>query len=63
MTIYRLLKGFAVLSLIITSVLLLSPIGYAAEGYTLLRGFWRCQEEGEQTTLEFKSKNQLIYND
>ena len=62
MTIYRLLKGFAVLSLIITSVLLLSPIGYAAEGYTLLRGFWRCQEEGEQTTLEFKSKNQLIYN-
>jgi hypothetical protein len=62
MAINRLLKVFAVLSLAMTSALLLSPPGYAAEGYALLKGFWQCQEEGEQTTLEFQSKNQLIYN-
>jgi len=62
MTINRLFKVFAVLSLAMTSALLLSPPGYAAEGYSLLKGFWQCQEEGERTTLEFQSKNQLIYN-
>ena len=62
MTINRLFKVFAVLSLAMTSALLLSPPGYAAEGYALLKGFWQCQEEGKRTTLEFQSKNQLIYN-
>jgi hypothetical protein len=42
--------------------LLLSQLGYAAEGYALLNGFWLCQEEGEQSTLEFKSRTELIFN-
>ena len=62
MSIYRLFKIFAILSLTMTIALLLNRISYAEEGYALLKGFWRCQEEGEQSTLEFKSKNQLIYN-
>jgi len=62
MKIRRLFKFFAVLSLVTTSALLIRPPGYAAEGYSLLKGFWQCQEEGERTTLEFRSKNQLIYN-
>ena len=62
MTINRLFKFFAVLVLAMTSALLLSPAGHSTEGYSLLEGFWQCQEEGEQTTLEFQSKNQLIYN-
>ena len=62
MIIKRLFKVFAVLLLAMTSAFLLSPPGYAAEGYALLKGFWQCQEEGKQTTLEFQSKNQLIYN-
>ena len=62
MKIYRLFKVFAVLSLAMTLALLLSPLGYTAEGYALLKGFWLCQEESEQTTLEFQSENQLIYN-
>lgn len=63
MEINRSFKVFAVLSLWMAFALLLSPPGYAAEGYALLKGFWQCQEEGDQTTLEFQSKNQLIYND
>ena len=62
MEIYRLFKVFAVLSLAMTFLLLSSPLVCAAEGYALLKGFWRCQEEGDQTTLEFKSKTELIYN-
>jgi hypothetical protein len=62
MRIYRLFKIFIVLSLAMTFVLLLGLPGYTIDGYTLLKGFWRCQEEGEQSTLEFKSKTELIYN-
>jgi hypothetical protein len=62
MKISRLFKVFVVLSLAMTSTLLLRSSGYASEGYALLKGFWQCQEDGEQTTLEFQSKNQLIYN-
>lgn len=62
MRIYVFFKVFAVLSLMMTFTLLLSQIGYAAEGYALLNGFWRCQADGEQSTLEFKSKTELIYN-
>ena len=58
----RLFKIFSVFLLVITSALLLSLPGYATEGYGLLEGFWQCQEEGVQTTLEFQSKYQLIYN-
>ena len=62
MTIKRLFKVFIVLSLAVTYVLLLRTPGYAAEGYSLLKGFWQCQEEGVQSTLEFQSKNELVYN-
>ena len=62
MNIYRSFKIFGVLSLAITFVFLLSQRSYATEGYALLNGFWQCQEEGEQSTLEFKSKTELIYN-
>ena len=44
------------------SAFLLSQPAHTAEGYALLKGFWQCREEGEQSTLEFQSKNQLIYN-
>ena len=62
MKINRLFKVFIVLSLAMASTLLLRSSGDASEGYALLKGFWQCQEDGEQTTLEFQSKNQLIYN-
>ena len=62
MRIYRLFKVFSVMSMAMFFALLLSQFGYAAEGYALLNGFWRCQEESEQSTLEFKSRTELIFN-
>jgi hypothetical protein len=62
MKFYILFKVSGMLSMAMTFTLLLSQFGYAAEGYALLNGFWRCQEGGEQSTLEFKSKTELIYN-
>ena len=58
----RLFNLFVFLLQTMTLALLLSLPGYAEEGYSLLKGFWQCQEEGEQATLEFQSKNQLAYN-
>ena len=62
MVIYRLLKIISVLTMAMTFTMLLNQLGYAAEGYALLNGFWRCQEDGKQSTLEFKSRTELIYN-
>ena len=62
MRIDRSFRIFVVLSLAMTFVFLLGSPGYTMEGYALLKGFWLCQEEGEQSTLEFKSKTELIYN-
>jgi len=62
MTNYKSFKVFAGFVLTMASVLLLNQSSNATEGYALLKGCWQCQEEGEQTTLEFQSKNQLIYN-
>jgi len=49
--------------LIITtlSVLIISPLAWA-DSFTQLKGYWRCQEDGLQSTLEFKSRQQLLYN-
>lgn len=57
-----LFKAFCTLYLAMALALPPSQVGNAAEGYALLNGFWRCQEEGGQSTLEFRSKTELIYN-
>jgi hypothetical protein len=47
---------------IATLVLLhIQPLASADE-YTQLKGCWQCQEDGLQSTLEFKSRKQLLYN-
>lgn len=33
-----------------------------ADDYAQLEGFWQCQEEGVSATLEFQSRQQLLYN-
>jgi hypothetical protein len=38
-----------------------SPLAWA-DSFAQLKGFWECQEEGLQSTLEFKSRQQLLYN-
>jgi hypothetical protein len=43
------------------ALLLNAPIA-SAEGYTQLKGYWQCQEDGGQLSLEFKSRQQLLYN-
>ena len=43
------------------SVLVIAPLA-RADSFAQLRGFWQCQEEGLQSTLEFKSRKQLLYN-
>ena len=62
MRLYGSFKGFSALSMGMICAFLLSQLGYAAEGYAILNGFWRCQEEGVQSTLEFKSRAELIFN-
>jgi len=50
------------LKLITTGLLLgLSPLA-AADDYAQLNGFWQCEEEGERTTLDFRSPDTLFYN-
>ena len=51
----------AVLSIATLILLLTQPLAYADE-YTKLKGCWQCQEDGLQSTLEFKSRKQLLYN-
>ena len=43
------------------SVLIISPLSWA-DSFAQLKGFWQCQEDGLQSTLEFKSRKQLLYN-
>jgi hypothetical protein len=47
---------------IATLVFLLIQPQASADDYTQLKGCWQCQEEGLQSTLEFKSRKQLLYN-
>jgi|GEM_PF-1673178 len=47
---------------IATLVLLFAqPLAFA-DDYTKLEGCWQCQMDGESIALEFKSRQQLIYN-
>ena len=43
------------------SALIISPLAWA-DSFAQLKGYWQCQEDGLQSTLEFKSKKQLLYN-
>jgi hypothetical protein len=49
--------------LIITtlSLLTISPLAWA-DSFAQLKGCWQCQEDGLQSTLEFKSRKQLLFN-
>ena len=51
------------LPLIVTtlSLLIISPSAWA-DSFAQLKGYWQCQEDGLQSTLEFKSRKQLSYN-
>jgi len=51
------------LPLIVTtlSLLIISPSAWA-DSFAQLKGYWQCQEDGLQSTLEFKSRQQLSYN-
>jgi hypothetical protein len=51
-----------VLITIVLSLLLITP-STRADSFAKLKGYWNCQEDGLQSTLEFKSKNLLIYNE
>jgi hypothetical protein len=42
-------------------VLIFSQFAWA-NSFAQLKGLWQCQEEGLQSTLEFKSRKQLSYN-
>ena len=62
MKIIRLFKVAAVLHLVIALSLPLSPNVRAEDGYGLLKGFWQCNEDGVQSTLEFTSQSRLVFN-
>ena len=51
------------LTLAITALalLLIRPLAFA-DDYTKLKGCWQCQIDGESITLEFKSRQKLLYN-
>ena len=51
------------LCLIISIVAFLFALPAArADEFTRLKGFWECSEEGTRATLEFTSKQNLVYN-
>jgi len=43
------------------SMILISPVA-RADTFAQLKGYWQCLEEGQRATLEFKSREQLLYN-
>jgi hypothetical protein len=43
------------------SLLIISQLAWA-DSFAQLKGYWQCQEDGLQSTLEFKSRQQLLYN-
>jgi hypothetical protein len=56
-------RGFTAwcLTIGIAALLFVSSTVWADE-FTRLKGFWECSEEGAKATLEFTSKQNLIYN-
>ena len=51
----------SVLIVVVLSLMLISPAA-GADNFAQLQGYWRCQEEGIQATLEFMTREKLIYN-
>ena len=49
------------LTILTLALLLTAPLA-SAEVYTQLKGYWQCQEDGKQVSLEFKSEQQLLHN-
>ncbi len=50
-----------VLAITILVLLLIQPLAFA-DDYTQLKGCWQCQIDGEPITLEFTSRQKLLYN-
>jgi hypothetical protein len=49
--------------LIMAILSLLFSLPYArADDFARLKGYWRCQEDGQQSTLEFSTQQQLLFN-
>lgn len=46
----------------VTLALLLTAPLASAEIYTKLQGYWQCQEDGQQVSLEFESEQRLLYD-
>ena len=53
--------GHTITHIIILSLLLVPKLAWA-DNFVHLQGYWQCQEEGQQVTLEFLSRQQLLYN-
>jgi hypothetical protein len=51
------------MSVIIVTIplLFISPSAWA-DNFAQLKGYWQCQEDNQQATIEFISRQQLIYN-
>jgi hypothetical protein len=62
MKIHRSIRALALFALAATAVMTFSAYTHAVEGFALLKGLWRCQEDGAQSSLEFRSQNQLVFN-
>jgi hypothetical protein len=50
-----------ILVITVFSLSLISQVA-RADSFVQLRGYWQCQEESLQSTLEFRSRNLLIHN-
>lgn len=60
---YRINHRFHTIALIVaTLALLLAPLVAWADDFAQLKGYWQCQEDGVAATIEFKSRQQLLYN-
>jgi hypothetical protein len=55
-------RGQTITLTIFTLALLFTAPLASAEVYTQLKGYWQCQEDGQQISMEFKSQQQLLYN-
>jgi len=55
--------GVQTIALIIASLalMLIMPAAWA-DNFAQLKGYWQCQEDGGSATLEFMSRQQLLYN-
>ncbi len=48
--------------IIVTLAILTFSPSASADEFAQLKGYWQCQEEGVKISLEFKSRQQLLYN-